>query len=80
MYVGGVPGVWTRSYSPRQLFGPSLVVGRVYYLTCWVLGDRINGLYGSTTNLWYRVTNGGYVSDAFLYTGTDYVINGVEHC
>ena len=53
--------------------------GNVYYLTCWLLGARVAGPYGNT-DLWYRVTNGGYVSDALLYTGTNYVIPGVVHC
>jgi hypothetical protein len=79
LYWGGPPGVWSRTYSPRREISSPLVVGQVYYLTCWLLGDRIYGPYGST-DLWYRVTNGGYVSDALLYTGTNYVIRGVAHC
>ena len=79
LYFGGPPGVWNRGFSPRRQISAPLLVGRVYYLTCWVLGDRVNGPYGST-NLWYRVANGGYVSDALLYTGTNDVIRGVAHC
>jgi hypothetical protein len=79
VYYRGTPGVWSRSVSPRHEVGAPLVVGSVYYLSCWLLGDRIYGPYGST-DLWYRLRNGGYVSDALLYTGTNYVISGVAHC
>jgi hypothetical protein len=76
---GRPPGVWNRTYAPRREISEPLVPGKVYYLTCWLLGDRVYGPFGST-NLWYRVTNGGYVSDALLYTGTNDVIPGVAHC
>jgi hypothetical protein len=78
-YNGLRPGVWNRTYSPRFQVRQPLVPGYVYYLSCWRLGDRISGPYGST-NLWYFVPNGGYVSDALLYTGTNSVISGVRHC
>ncbi len=78
-YNGLRPGVWNRPYGARHQISDQLVPGRVYYLTCWVLGDRVYGPYGYT-NLWYRVTNGGYVPDAVLYTGTNDVIPGVAHC
>jgi hypothetical protein len=76
---GQVPGVWNSPSSVRHQVGPPLTPGRFYYLTCWTLGQRIAGPFGATT-LWYRVTNGGYVSDALLYTGTNDVVPGVGHC
>jgi hypothetical protein len=78
-YRGRRPGVWNRSYAPMYEISLPLVPGQVYHLTCWLLGDRVYGPYGYT-NLWYRVRNGGYVSDALLYTGTNDVISGVAHC
>jgi hypothetical protein len=75
----GRPGVWNRKYSRQYEVSAPLVPGRVYWLTCWRPGDRVNGPYGST-DLWYRVPSGGYVSDALLYTGTNNVIPGVDRC
>ena len=76
---GQVPGVWNSPSSVRHLVGGPLTPGVFYYLTCWTLGQRIAGPFGATT-LWYRLTNGGYVSDALLYTGTNDVVPGVGHC
>lgn len=78
-YKGAGPGVWNRPFSPRHEVSQALIPGAVYWLTCWRLGERVYGPY-TYTNLWYRVVNGGYVSDALLYTGTDDVIPGVDHC
>jgi hypothetical protein len=78
-YNARPPGVWNRTFRPRYEISAPLVPGKVYYLTCWGLGDRVYGPFGYT-NLWYRVANGGYVSDALLYTGTNDVIPGVAHC
>jgi hypothetical protein len=78
-YYGRAPGVWNRPSSPRYEVSQPLVPGRVYYLYCWQYGESIRGPLG-TTSLWYRVSNGGYVSDAFLYTGTNSAIPGVRRC
>jgi len=78
LYNGRPPGVWNRPSTPRSLIG-ALVPNAVYYLTCWTLGDRVSGPFVST-DLWYRLVSGGYVSDALLYTGTNDVITGVRHC
>jgi hypothetical protein len=78
-YNGRRPGVWSRTVRPRHEVNQPLVANVVYDLTCWALGERVNGPYGST-DLWYRVVSGGYVSDALLYTGTNYVYPGVRHC
>ncbi len=78
-YNGLRPGVWNRTYSRQYEVTQPLIPGSVYYLTCWQLGDRVDGPWGST-DLWYRVVSGGYVSDALLYTGTNAVIAGVAHC
>ncbi|MEV4754889.1 SH3 domain-containing protein [Micromonospora sp. NPDC049559] len=37
---------------------------------CQVVGDTVTGKYG-TSNLWDRIRTGGYVSDTYVYTGTD---------
>jgi hypothetical protein len=39
-------------------------------IVCQTLGSRVSGTYG-TTRLWNRLINGGYVSDAYVYTGKD---------
>lgn len=76
---GRRPGVWDRTYSRQYEVAQPLVPGQVYYLSCWLLGDRVVGPYGST-DLWYRLWGSGYVSDALLYTGTNYQIPGVRRC
>ena len=77
--AGAAPGVWSWSWSPRREISRPLVIGEVYYLYCWQLGDQVTGIYGSTY-LWYRVSNGGYVSDALLFTGTNDVLPNVPRC
>jgi hypothetical protein len=78
-YNGSRPGVFNRPTSPRRADGYGLAAGSVYWLTCWTLGDRVSGPGGSS-DLWYRLVNGGYAADVWLYTGTDAVIPGVQHC
>jgi hypothetical protein len=78
----GIRGRWVPEYrspwSPRnspQVLRP----GVMFWLTCWSAGTRLD--YGSyTSNLWYRLTNGLYVNDGQLSTGTDYAIPGVVRC
>ena len=78
-YYGRPPGVWSRPFGQRYEISRPLVPGTVYWLTCWTIGDRVYGPWGSN-DLWYRVTNGGYTPDALLYTGTNYAIPGVRRC
>ncbi|MEG3628369.1 SH3 domain-containing protein [Streptomyces sp. C6-003] len=37
---------------------------------CQTPGTRIRGPYG-TSNIWDNIANGQYVSDAYIYTGSD---------
>lgn len=39
-------------------------------ITCQTYGQRVTGTYG-TTRLWDRIGSGGYVSDAYVRTGSD---------
>lgn len=39
-------------------------------IVCHARGDRVSGTYGTST-LWDKLAAGGYVSDAFVYTGSD---------
>ncbi|MDX3850874.1 SH3 domain-containing protein [Streptomyces sp. AK02-01A] len=39
-------------------------------VNCQKPGETITGTYG-TTDLWDNIANGQYVSDAFVYTGSD---------
>ena len=71
--------MWSRPFGARHEVNAPLIPGQVYDLTCWALGDRVYGPFGYT-NLWYRLTLGGYVPDALLYTGTNNVYPGVRHC
>lgn len=75
------PGVWNRSFSRQYEVTAPLLVGQVYYLTCWQYGDNVVGPYGDSV-LWYRVTSGGFVSNALLYTGVGprRLLAGVDRC
>jgi hypothetical protein len=57
--------------------GPGIghqAVGQVWdagtvHLSCWDYGTSHEGPWG-TSNLWDRLTDGTWISDAFVYTGT----------
>ncbi|HWI64381.1 MAG TPA: peptidoglycan DD-metalloendopeptidase family protein [Symbiobacteriaceae bacterium] len=44
--------------------------GQQVTITCQVRGEAITGTYG-TTSLWDKLAGGGYISDAYVYTGSD---------
>lgn len=77
--IGGQgPGEFYSQWSPQN---PPRVLrpGFVFWLTCWSEGAEINNGV-NRSNLWYRLTNGLWVSDGWLYTGTNYPLSGVAHC
>jgi uncharacterized protein YraI len=39
-------------------------------IMCQTRGSSVIGMWGATT-LWDRLSSGGYVSDGFVYTGTN---------
>lgn len=47
----------------------SVADGTTVTITCQTHGETITGTYG-TTSLWDKIS-GGYVSDAYVYTGSD---------
>ena len=47
-----------------------LADGAKALIVCQTRGSRVTGTYG-TTRLWDRLKHGGYVSDAYVYTGSD---------
>ena len=78
-YYGLQPGVWSAPSVAATEVAPALIPGVAYELACWRRGDTIEGPFG-TTDLWYRLPSGGYVTDAYLYTGTNRAIPGVRRC
>ncbi|MEU5722378.1 MULTISPECIES: SH3 domain-containing protein [unclassified Micromonospora] len=48
----------------------SVANGATVNITCQTTGEWINGNWGAT-NIWDRLDNGGYVSDGFVYTGSN---------
>lgn len=56
----------------------SLANGTQVTLECWVSGQAVAGRWGTTT-LWHRAA-GGYVSDGFMYTGTNGPAPGEPQC
>lgn len=44
--------------------------GQTVTITCQERGEMVTGTYG-TTSLWDKLSGGGYVSDAYIYTGSD---------
>lgn len=80
--IDGAPArgeVNTASGSPLNVrSGPrtsATVVGSVadgasVPIYCQTIGDRVTGYYG-TSNIWNRIRDGGYIADAYVYTGSD---------
>jgi uncharacterized protein YraI len=56
----------------------SLPNGSSVTLDCWVTGQAVNGRWG-VTSLWHRAA-GGYISDGFVYTGTNGPARGEPAC
>jgi hypothetical protein len=79
---GEVPGEWSTPFGVAGQHPPGLTPGLTYWLTCWTAGGTSYGpaTNWQNTNLWYRLTNGLYVNDAWVYTGTNSPIPGVRHC
>jgi hypothetical protein len=77
--IGGYrPGEFRSPWSPRNP-PRTLFPGYVFWLTCWTPGATVdNGLLRS--NFWYRLTNGLFVSDAWLDTGTNSPLPDVARC
>lgn len=48
----------------------SLRDGARVRIVCQTLGQKTTGTYG-TSRLWNRLAKGGYVSDTYVYTGSD---------
>lgn len=77
-----INGDWPYTYrSPwsTQTAVQALRPGVTFWLTCWSPGTTIQNAI-ARSNLWYRLTNGLYVSDGWLSTGTNYAIPGVRRC
>jgi peptidoglycan DL-endopeptidase RipA len=47
--------------------------GATVTIVCQTYGQRVSGTYGTTT-IWDKVAGGGYVSDAFIRTGSDRLV------
>jgi uncharacterized protein YraI len=48
----------------------SLADGAKVTITCQTYGTSVTGTFGTST-IWDKLSTGGYVSDAYVYTGTD---------
>jgi len=48
----------------------SLANGAQVTIVCQTNGERVTGRYG-TSIIWNKLARGGYVSDAYVYTGSD---------
>ena len=48
-------------------------------ISCQTSGTTVTGTYG-TSSIWDRIGSGRYVSDAYVYTGSDGYIPGVPRC
>lgn len=48
----------------------TLADGSKVTITCYVRGETVQGVWGPT-DLWNKVSGGGYISDGFLFTGSD---------
>jgi uncharacterized protein YraI len=61
------------SYSIVQVLAAHTLV----HLQCQTPGQSVTGTYGTTT-IWDKLDNNGYVSDAYVNTGSDGYV--VAHC
>ncbi|MBO4208165.1 peptidoglycan DD-metalloendopeptidase family protein [Micromonospora echinofusca] len=70
-------GTLTRRSGPGTGYGAvgSLADGATVSISCSANGTSHTGRYG-TTSLWNRLTDGSWVSDAYLWTGVNGAING----
>lgn len=75
LWPGEFVSPWRVDRGPVRLLRP----GRVFWLTCWSLGRKISNSSRSS-NYWYKLTDGYWVSDAWLYTGTNTPLRGVANC
>ena len=73
------PGVFVSPWRVDRGSVRSLSPGRAVWLTCWSLGTKINNGW-RYSNYWYKLIDGYWVSDAWLYTGTNKPLRGVAHC
>ncbi|MEU4565327.1 peptidoglycan DD-metalloendopeptidase family protein [Micromonospora sp. NPDC023956] len=48
-------------------------------IQCQTTGTTVTGTYG-TSNIWDRIGSGRFISDAYVYTGSDGFIPGVPRC
>jgi hypothetical protein len=74
-----VPGEFVSPWRVDRGYVRLLRPGTVYWLTCWSLGTKITNAV-RYSNYWYRLTDGYWVSDAWLYTGTNTPLRGVANC
>ncbi|WSM73487.1 peptidase [Streptomyces cellulosae] len=71
------PGVVRRRHRPQSGHQPTsysvvrvLPEGSQVAIYCQRSGTTVTGPYG-TSNIWDNISNGQYVSDAYIYTGSD---------
>jgi hypothetical protein len=74
-----IAGRWPPEVDASGVARRYLRPGYIFWLTCWSSGGRVDNGF-ATSNLWYRLTNGLWVNDAWLDTGTNYPLPGVAHC
>ena len=77
--AGGATGTVNTAGSPLTVrSGPStgssavgtVADGATVTISCQIRGESVTGTYGTTT-LWDRIGTGRYISDAYVYTGSD---------
>ncbi|MGW0712617.1 SH3 domain-containing protein [Streptomyces sp. NPDC002643] len=77
-YYSIAPGVRLNVRSgPSTSYGVVRVLpeGAEVPIYCQTPGQTISGPYG-TTNVWDNIADGQYISDAYVYTGSDGYVTG----
>ncbi|MBV1849281.1 hypothetical protein [Catellatospora tritici] len=78
-YAASAPGTINTAGSPLNVRSApgtnydgwrTVADGAGVTLLCQTTGETVTGTYG-TTNVWDLLSNGGMVSDAYVYTGSD---------
>jgi hypothetical protein len=77
----GTDGLFVRP-GPSQGSGDPLETlpeGTAVEVACYVYGEEATGYY-STSSLWHEIVGGGFITDTYLYTGTDGPMPGEPAC
>jgi hypothetical protein len=78
-YGVGFTNSSTPVWGPTGAVAYNLGPGQLVQLECWSTGPA-QARDGWSSKLYYRLPDGGWVNDLWIFTGTNSVQQGVRHC